>query len=222
MPGCERWRLPAYARFLGRGLPAGAVHGVAPDERLAAEFAPLYTMPAGSTGRALADFYAGNGWRLPGLPGGVALPLTMHDWLHVYLGASTAPLGEVEVGAFASANTGHHQGLHDLLTVLLMFEHGMVGATSGGPGIGPAGASAGRRLDRSRGRGVTGHPDGGRAVADAILRGHATHTDLYLGVDHLALAGMALSELRARYGLPPRGTFAAGLRGAALPEALVG
>ncbi|GAA2529203.1 hypothetical protein [Pilimelia columellifera] len=196
--------LPAYARYLSLGLPAAAIHGAAPDDRLAALFDGLAALPVGATGRAFADFYAAHGWRTPGRPGAVALPLTLHDWLHVYIGSTTEPLGEVEVGAYAAGVTRHHLGFHNLLIVLLMFEHGMIGAMSGGPGLAPAGAGARRALDRERGRGVTGTPDGGRAVADAILRGRATNTDLYLGVDHLAQAATPLADLRRRYEIPPR------------------
>jgi hypothetical protein len=209
--------LPAYARFLALGLPAAAVHGTVPDGRLAAEFAPIRELPAGRAGRVFADFYAARGWPLPGLPGGVALPLTLHDWLHVYLGVPTEPLGEVEVGAFAAGCTRHPGALNNLLIVLLMFEYGMVGAMAGGPGLAPAGVRAPRALDRERGRGVSGDPDGGRAVADALLRGHAVNTDVYLGVDHLAVAAESLQNLRDRYGVAARGTFASGLKPTDLP-----
>lgn len=200
--------LPAYARFLAMGLPAAAVHGTVPDSRLAAQFDGLRTLDHGTAGRTFAEFYAERGWRLPGTPGAVALPLTLHDWIHVYIGADTEPLGEVEVGAFASGTTRAGRGFHNLLIVLLMFEYGMVSAMAVGPGLAPTGALAPRAVDRERGRGVSGHPEGGRMVADALLRGRATTTDVYLGIDHLAHAGMPLRELRERYGIPARGTFA--------------
>jgi hypothetical protein len=136
----------------------------------------------------------------------------MHDWLHVYIGVPTKPLGEVEVGAFAAGNTRHHHGFNNLVIVLLMFEYGMVNAMAGGPGLAPTGAIAPRSLHRERGRGVCGHPEGGRAVADAVLRGRATGTDLYLGIDHLGFAAESLDSLRERYGVPDRGAFAVDLK----------
>ena len=203
--------LPAYSRYLAMGLPPAAIHGTAPNEQLAALFAPLADLPTGTVGRTFADFYGHHTWRMPGTPGGVALPLTLHDWLHVYIGATTEPLGEVEVGAFAAGTTRHQYGFHNLLIVLLMFEYGMVTAMSGGPGLAPAGALAPRGLARDGARGVTANPDGGRMVADAILRGHAANTDLYLGVDHLAQAPRDLAELRSAYAIPPRGAYAGAL-----------
>lgn len=204
--------LPAYHRFLSLGLPAAAIHGLAADPRLASAFEALPELAPGTAGRAFADFYAAHNWRLPGTPGGVALPLTLHDWIHVYIGATTEPIGEVEVGAFATGCTRHHHGFNNVLIVLLMFEYGMVAAMAGGPGLTPAGATARRGLDRACGRGITGHPDGGRAVADALLRGNAAALDLYLGVDHLAHAGKPLADLRGQFAIPERGTFAAGLK----------
>ncbi|GGK15018.1 hypothetical protein GCM10010124_04550 [Pilimelia terevasa] len=199
--------LPAYSRFLA--LPPAAIHGTAPDPRLAAPFAALAALPPGSAGRHFADFYAAHRWRMPGTPGGVALPLTLHDWLHVYIGATTEPLGEVEVGAFACGTTRHRYGFHNLLIVLLMFEYGMVTAMSGGPGLAPEGARAARGLAREGARGITGDPEGGRMVADAYLRGRSTGTDLYLGVDHLEQAPRPLEKVRADFAVLPRGHFAA-------------
>jgi hypothetical protein len=92
-----------------------------------------------------------------------------------------------------------------------MFEHGMTAAMSGGPGLSPAGAGRPRTLDRDGARAISGDPIGGRMVADALLRGHASNTDLYLGVDHLAEAPRALDTLRAGYGVPSRGHYAAAL-----------
>ncbi|GGK05341.1 hypothetical protein GCM10010123_39010 [Pilimelia anulata] len=203
--------LPAYARFLAMHLPPAAIHGTLASPELAAQFAPLHHLPADTAGRTFADFYAAHDWRLPGVPGAVALPLTLHDWLHVYIGATTEPLGEVEVGAFAAGTTRHPYGFHNLLIVLLMFEHGMVDAMNGGPGLAPAGAGAARPLSRERARGITGNPAGGAMVADAFLRGTATNTDLYLGVDHLGRADTPLAELREEYAIPARGTYAAAL-----------
>jgi hypothetical protein len=201
--------LPAYARFLAMGLPTAAIHGTAAEPRLAARFAGLAELPVGTAGRTFADFYRDHDWRLPGAPGAVALPLTLHDWLHVYIGATTEPLGEVEVGAFAAGVTRHPYGFHNLLIVLLMFEYGMVAAMNGGPGLSPAGAQLPRALDRDGARAISGDPIGGRMVADALLRGHASNTDLYLGVDHLAEAPRALDALRVDYGVPGRGHYAA-------------
>lgn len=201
--------MPAYRRYLDLGLPDGAVHGTQPDERLAALFGGLSQAPLGSAGRTLADFYAAEGWPMPGEPGGVALPLTLHDWLHVYLGVGIEPLGEVEVGVFAAGTTRHRYGFHNLLLALLMFEYGLVQAMRGSLGIGPAGAGARLRPDRDGARGVSGRADGGRMLADALLRGQAAGKDLYLGVDHLAEAGRDLDEIRRDYRIPPRGTFAA-------------
>jgi hypothetical protein len=204
--------LPAYSRYLAMGLPAAAIHGTVGDPRLAELFESLKSLPEGTTGHAFTKFYAEHEWRMPGAPGGVALPLTLHDWIHVYIGSGTAPLGEVEVGAFAAGCTRHPRGFFNLLIVLLMFEYGMVSAMEGGPGLAPDGVRAGRRLNRDRGRGVSGHPDGGRAVADAVLRGWSTTTDLYLGVDHVAHAEESLANFRIRHGVSARGSFAAGLK----------
>ncbi|HYN95218.1 MAG TPA: hypothetical protein VES42_15330, partial [Pilimelia sp.] len=202
---------PAYARFLAMGLPAAAIHGTVAEPRLAEMFAGLADLAVGTAGRTFADFYNAADWRMPGNPGAVALPLTLHDWLHVYIDVTTDPLGEVEVGAFAAGVTRHQYGFHNLLLALLMFEYGMVASMSGGPGLAPTGAGAPRTLDRDRARGISGDPIGGRMVADALLRGRSSNTDLYLGVDHLAEAPRPLHALRTGYGVPSRGHYAAAL-----------
>lgn len=203
--------LPAYARFLAMGLPTAAIHGTVAEPRLAALFAGLTELAVGTAGRAFAMFYAAHDWRMPGTPGAVALPLTLHDWVHIYADISTEPLGEVEVGAFAAGVTRHQYGFHNLLIGLLMFEYGIAAAISGSPGFSPAGARVPRTLNRDGARAISGDPIGGRMVADALLRGHACNTDLYLGVDHLAEAPRTLHALRAEYGVPARGHFAAAL-----------
>jgi hypothetical protein len=200
---------PAYARFLAMGLPVAAIHGTVAEPRLAALFADLAELAVGTAGRTFADFYAARDWQMPGNPGAVALPLTLHDWLHIYIDVTTEPLGEVEVGAFAAGVTRHQYGFHNLLLGLLMFEYGMTAAMSGGPGLSPTGAGLPRTLDRDGARAISGNPIGGRMVADALLRGYASNTDLYLGVDHLAEAPRALHALRAGYGVPSRGHYAA-------------
>jgi hypothetical protein len=192
--------LPAFSRVLTMGLPAAVVRGSAPDARLAALFDPLYLMPAGTAGRTFADFYAERGWLLPGVPDGVPFPLTIHDWVHVYIGATTEPRGEIEAGAFAAGNTRHPSGFHNLLTAVLVFEHGMVSMMDGGF-AGPA------VPDVAGARALSAEPGGGRILAEALLRGSRTSTDVYLGIDHLAHADIALDELRTRYQIPARGAL---------------
>jgi len=167
-----------------------------PNAAEAARWERLRDNPRGSIGHTLSEFYALRGFKLPGQDGGVNAAVAQHDWIHVLSDYGTTPLGEIEVLSFQTAATRTPGGMLSLVGVLALFESGLMPASL------LVHDQPGHALDV---------PGGVDRMADAIARGTACRTDLLLDVDFFKVAGESLEDVRARFGVPPKGRQVADL-----------
>ncbi|MGJ0505712.1 MAG: hypothetical protein ACR652_00985 [Methylocystis sp.] len=94
---------PRFQTLLAHYGDAAYALSVEDDPQETARWARLKDCPEGSLGRALSEFYAQRGFRLPGEIGGANAALAQHDWVHVIAGYDTTAIGELEVTAFMAA-----------------------------------------------------------------------------------------------------------------------
>jgi hypothetical protein len=164
------------------------------DPDLAARWAALETLPPGSLGRRVTEFYRARGFNYPGRPGSAPPLLAQHDWVHVLADYGTTVESELEVFAFiARANDDLH-AFSLLAMVVSLFETGYLRS-----GAGLFEADAGH-LSR---QGVPAR------VADAMSRGARCVGSVdFLRTDWFELADLDLAAARARFGLIPKGAAA--------------
>jgi tellurite resistance protein len=84
--------------WLARTLAAMA--GLREDAAIAARYRALADAPAGSLGRAYAEFIRANQYSFPGEKGSPPEAIVFHDLTHVLSGYDTTPDGELQVLAF--------------------------------------------------------------------------------------------------------------------------
>jgi hypothetical protein len=159
--------------------------GFAEDAALAARFDALEQLPAGTLGRELWDFYARNGFVLPGKKGGSPLQLLGHDFGHVLGGYAGDKEGEIQMIGF-QAGFQRDQPFGLLFFLLLHANLGIKVALFSEPEIGYL-ASPGA-LER---------------FFLAYRRGAAMNVDLMGDWDYWAVLDQPVATLRERYGIPP-------------------
>ena len=103
------------------------------DAALAARYHQLDDYPAGTFGRAYADFIRRNGFSYPGEVGGPPPPVMRHDCCHVLGGYGTTPSEECAVVAF-QAGFEKADPFFILLFALVQFELG-IGSSPFLPGM---------------------------------------------------------------------------------------
>lgn len=173
---------------------ACAVH----DPALAGRWVSLGDLPERSLGRSVWEMYQARGFIFPGLPGSAPPLLAQHDWVHVLADYGTTVESELEVFAFIARANDDMRGFSLLAMVVSLFETGYLRT---GAGLFEA---------------STGHLSGDLGVtdrlADAMRRG-ALCSDQerdddsidYLDVDWFSLAHLPLDEVRAKFGVVPKG-----------------
>lgn len=77
---------------------------VTTDPRVAKRYRALGTLPEGTLGRSLFDFYRNRGWPLPGERGSMAEEIMRHDSAHLIGGYQTNMAGEMGVTSWSAAN----------------------------------------------------------------------------------------------------------------------
>jgi hypothetical protein len=160
-----------------------------PNATEAARWERLGTNPPGSIGRTLSEFYAVRGFKVPGQAGGVNAAVAQHDWLHVLADYGTTPLGELEVISFQAAASRTPGGLLGLVGALALFESGLMPASL---------------LVKDEAVHALDAPGAVERMAEAVARGAACRTDLLLDVDFFKHAPEPLSDVRVRFGVPPK------------------
>lgn len=157
----------------------------APDAELAARLRALHDLAAGTLGYEYVEFYRRNGLELPGDDIYMPAVFVSHDMCHVIGGYEPTGQGEIALGAMqlAVADTDAHW--MQFLGNLGVHEAGFLRTES----LVPKTASLTR----------DGAPE---LLAEAFLRGAACTGD-FTAADHLALAGLPLSEVRDTFGVPP-------------------
>lgn len=169
---------------------ADAWQTAADDADLAARWAQLEHLPAGSLGRRMWEFYRARGFAFPGSPGSAPPLLAQHDWVHVLADYGTKVESELEVFAFIARANDDPRGFSLLAMVVSLFETGYLRTGAGLFEVFPG------QLSRE-GMAVR--------VADALRRGALSHgldgePDVdFLAVDWFALAPLPVDELRDRF-----------------------
>jgi hypothetical protein len=98
----------------------------AADPELAARYAALGELSAGTFGRAFFDHFRGNGFAFPGDPAGLAEGFTTpHDSSHVIAGYSTSQAGEICVSTFIGAMHPDHPMAAEVIPVLFSWHLGI-------------------------------------------------------------------------------------------------
>ena len=182
---------PARAGQLhvGAGL-SSAWQAVEDDPELAARWASLGGLPAGTLGRGVYDFYKTRGFAFPGSPGSAPPLLAQHDWVHILADYGTRVESEIEVFAFiARANDDLH-AFSLLAMVVSLFE---TGALASGAGLFEAD------------RGHLSQPGMAARFADAMRRAAlcAGSTD-FMAMDWFAVADKPVEVVRKELVLPPK------------------
>ena len=183
---------PTRAEHLhvGNGLSA-AWSAVEDDPVLAARWASMADLPAGTLGRGVHDFYKSRGFSFPGSPGSAPPLLAQHDWVHILADYGTRVESEIEVFAFiARANDDLH-AFSLLAMVVSLFE---TGALASGAGLFQAD------------RGHLSQPGMAVRFADAMRRAALCEgsTD-FMATDWFAIADKPVAVLRSELILPPKG-----------------
>jgi len=166
---------PVFAR------PADSGEEVPPEvfERIRS----LGDCPAGSLGRAFAEFYETNGFELPHPDDPYPGVFAAHDMTHVIAAYGPSGLEEVALGAMQI-------GMADTEAHWIQF-------------LGNLGVHEARFIHDIDGPPVLAAPGAMEVVAHAFERGTRTDQDFSL-VDHLAMADLPLDEVRSRFGVPSR------------------
>ena len=95
------------------------------------EVGSLRDCPAGSWGKAVADFYDRHGFPFPGERYGIYELGARHDWVHVLAGYETTPEGELDVFAFIASSMKDERGLVLLAITLGLFQNGSIHHVAG-------------------------------------------------------------------------------------------
>ena len=160
------------------------------DPALAARWAALEELPAGTLGRRVTEMYRARGFVYPGRPGSAPPLLAQHDWVHVLAGYGTTVEAELEVFAFiARANDDPH-AFSLLAMVVSLFETGYLRS---GAGL--------FQYDQ----GHLSRTGMATRVADAMRRGAiCPGSNDFLRTDWFAVADLPVEEARRRFGIPPK------------------
>lgn len=157
------------------------------DPELAARWASLEALPAGSIGRRIVEFYRARGFEYPGLPGSAPPLLAQHDWVHVLADYGTTVESELEVFAFIARANDDTRAFSLLAMVISLFETGYLAT-----GAGLFEAFPGQ-LSRT---GVAVR------VADAMRRGALVRGSIdFMALDWFAVAHRPVEELREEFGV---------------------
>jgi len=173
--------------------PWGAV---AADPALAARWAALEDLPAGTLGHQVWRFYRARGFTYPGTPGSAPPLLAQHDWVHVLADYGTTVESELEVFALISRANDDPRAFSLLAMVVSLFETGYLAS---GAGLFQAD------------RGHLSHAGVAVRLADGLRRG-ALCTDTrsgessidFLAIDWFSLADRPVEVVRTELGMVPR------------------
>ena len=171
------------------------------DAALAARWDALGDLPVDTIGHRVWQMYRARGFGFPGRPGSAPPLLAQHDWVHVLADYGTTVECELEVFAFIARANDDMRAFSLLAMVVSLFETGYLTAAAGlfeaDPGHLSVGSGMAVRLADAMRRGALCHDrDTGAESID------------FLGLDWFALAGEPLSDVRARFGVPPRSAAA--------------
>jgi hypothetical protein len=164
------------------------------DPQLAARWCWLETLPEGTLGRRVADFYRARGFVYPGHPGSAPPLLAQHDWVHVLANYGTRVESELEVFAFIARANDDPRAFSLLAMVVALFETGYLRSGAGLFESSPGQLSQAGVATR---------------VADAMRRGALVRGSVdFLAVDWFELAELTLADAALHFGVVPKGAAA--------------
>ena len=175
---------------LGLAKAVLTMRGVMEDPALAARYRAWNDLPEGTLGRSLVEFYARNGFSLPGERKGFPEAGLFHDLCHVLGGYGTDPEGEVQVAAF-TAGFKKERPLFIMLFAVLIFSTGV--------NMRPTN-------EDFTTVGVLGKPGVAERLFAAMERGARVNQDLSDKWDYWAMAALPLDEVRRRLNVVPAST----------------
>jgi len=160
------------------------------DPELEAEWRALESLPAGTLGRKIWEFYVGRGFVFPGAPGSVSPTLAQHDWVHVLADYGTVVDSELEVFGFIATAIPDPRGFSFLAAILGLFETGHMKSGAGG-----VLQSDPHHLRR---------PGMPLRLADAMHRGRICGRDVMYGVDYFDYVKLPIAEAREALSIVPK------------------
>jgi hypothetical protein len=167
-----------------------AYTGVVADRLIAQKWSALRDCPAGSWGKAVADFYDRHGFPFPGERFGIYELGARHDWIHVLADYETTPEGELDVFAFIAASMQDERGLVLLAITLGLFQNGSIHHV------------AGKKIKIARADTLTDDGAVDRWV-EAFKRGNLATTDVMGTVRLFEHKNDPLDDARERFGVVP-------------------
>ncbi len=172
---------------LGLAKSVLTMRGLMEDPALAARYRAWNDLPEGTLGRSLVEFYAKNGFSLPGERKGFPEAGLYHDLCHILGGYGTDPEGEVQVAAF-TAGFKKERPLFIMLFAVLIFSTGVNMRPSNEDFVTT---------------GVLGKPGVAERMFAAVERGTKVNLDLSDNWDYWAYVGLPLEEVRRRLNVVP-------------------
>jgi len=155
-----------------------------PDLVLARRLEALHDLPAGTLGHAYMEFYRRNKIPTPGADVHTPAHYVSHDMNHVIAGYEPTGPGEIALGAFTLAMNDNDANWIQFVANLAIHEAGLVQHNA----IMPKDSTLTR-------------PGATELLGEALWRG-AQCCDDFSQADHLSMAGWALDDVRAHYGVP--------------------
>jgi len=168
-----------------------AYYGIDGDERIARRWESLGDNPPGSLGAGVAAFYEVHGFPYPGEPGGIYEVGAHHDFVHVLADYPTSPEGEIDVFAFIAGTMQDPKGFVLLAMTLCLFQNASLDHLHF------------QKIPIARADSLD-DPGAVDRFAEALRRASLCPTDVMAGIDHFALAGEPLADLRQRFGIVPK------------------
>jgi hypothetical protein len=157
------------------------------DPALAARWCALETLPPGTLGRRITEFYRARGFIYPGHPGSAPPLLAQHDWVHVVADYGTCVESELEVFSFIARANDDPRAFSLLAMVVSLFETGYLATGAGLFEASPGQLSREGVADR---------------MADAMRRGALVDGSVdFLEVDWFELADLPVEEVRRHFGV---------------------
>ncbi|HEV2309597.1 MAG TPA: hypothetical protein VGU73_03685 [Acidimicrobiia bacterium] len=157
------------------------------DPTLARQWCELETLPPGTLGRRITEFYRARGFIYPGHPGSAPPLLAQHDWVHVLADYGTCVESELEVFSFIARANDDPRAFSLLAMVVSLFETGYLAK-----GAGLFEASPGQ----------LSHEGVADRMADAMRRGALVDGSVdFLELDWFDLADQPVEEVRRHFGI---------------------
>jgi hypothetical protein len=173
---------------LGLAKSVLRMRGLTEDPALAARYRAWGTLPEGTLGRGLFDFYNQHGFTFPGERGGFPEAGLYHDFSHLLGGYTTEPDGEVEVASFISGFK-RERSFYVVLFVALIFS---------------AGVNMRPTTTDFVTAGILGKPGMAERMFAAIERGSKVNVDLSDKWDYWAWIELPIDEVRQRMNILPK------------------